>query len=365
VATREGPDDGQENTGPRPVDPTPWRRTPASGSRGQGPARPHRPIPPQPAARRYTAPPDNSAEKTQIFAPIDNSAEKTQVFAPVKGGTATKERPGPAPLGKGGVAIRTAGELLITMGLIVLLFMVYELYVTDLFSAGKQSEASDQLDGEWSHDRTLHPELVDGRAFARIHIPTFGVDYNFTIQEGTDDASLEVGPGHYKGTSLPGEPGNFAVAGHRVGKGAPFNDLDNLSSCDQIVIETSTDFYVYKVLPYDDEVDDWTTGKGADPKCKGVSTLRDPNAENGGAYSDTFGRKVVLPSEGTAVNPVPYKPAEALPKAQQVALLTLTTCHPQFSARQRLIITSVLTQQVPKSQAPNYTDLLPKIGEAR
>jgi sortase (surface protein transpeptidase) len=229
--------------------------------------------------------------------------------------------------------------------------MVYELYVTDLFSAGKQSEASDQLDGEWAHDRTLHPDPVDGKAFARIHIPGFGVDYNFTIQEGTDETALEVGPGHYKGTALPGEPGNFAVAGHRVGKGAPFNDLDNLSSCDQIVIETSTDFYIYKVLPYDDEVDDWAAGKGADPKCKGVSTLRDPNAKEGGAYSETFGRKVVLPSQGTAVNPVPYKDADALPKAEQAALLTLTTCHPQFSARERLIITSVLTQQVRRTRS--------------
>nr|WP_169733306.1 class E sortase [Amycolatopsis pretoriensis] len=267
-------------------------------------------------------------------------------------------------MGKGGVAIRTAGEVLITLGLVVLLFMVYELYVTDLFSAGKQSEASDQLDGEWAHDRTLHPELIDGKAFARIHIPTFGVDYNFTIQEGTDDASLEVGPGHYKGTSLPGEPGNFAVAGHRVGKGAPFNDLDNLSSCDQIVIETSTDFYIYKVLPYDDEMKDWAAGKGADPKCKGVSTLRSGDDVDAGAYSETFGRKVVLPSQGTAVNPVPYKDADTLPKAQQAALLTLTTCHPQFSAKERLIITSVLTQQVPKDQVKNYGDLLSKIGEA-
>lgn len=352
MATREGPDDDRRrNPGQRPV---PQRRQPPTPPRGQAPQGPPPRRPQGPPPRRYTGP-----------VPPPGSAEETVVFAPVgKGGTATKEKPAPAPLGKGGVAIRTAGEVLITLGLVVLLFMVYELYVTDLFSAGKQSEASDQLNGEWAHDRTLHPELVDGKAFARIHIPTFGVDYNFTIQEGTDDASLEVGPGHYKGTALPGEPGNFAVAGHRVGKGAPFNDLDNLSSCDQIVIETSTDFYIYKVLPYDDEMKDWAGGKGADPRCKGVSTLRDTNAEEGGAYSETFGRKVVLPSQGTAVNPVPYKDAETLPKAQQAALLTLTTCHPQFSAQQRLIITSVLTQQVPKNQVKDYGDLLSKIGEA-
>ena len=65
-----------------------------------------------------------------------------------------------------------------------------------------------------------------------------------------------------------------------------------------------------------------------------------------------------------AVNPVPYKPADTLPKAQQAALMTLTTCHPQFSARERLIITSVLTQQVPKTQAADYGQLLTKIGDA-
>jgi sortase (surface protein transpeptidase) len=354
VGTREDPDDRRGYPGAGPADQrnvTPW-------ARGEGSRRPA----PQPGPRRYVGP--SGDEPTVVTKPVGMD-QPTVVFQPVKpGGTAVKDRPEPAPAGKGTVAVRTVGEVLITMGLIVLLFMVYEIYVTDLFSAGKQSEASDQLNGEWAKDRTLHPDLVDGKAFARIHIPSFGTDWNFTIQEGTDDASLEVGPGHYKGTSLPGEPGNFAVAGHRVGKGAPFNDLDNLSSCDQIVIETSTDFYVYKVLPHDDEIENWAAGKGADPKCKGVSTLRDPSAADGGPYNETVGRKVVLPTNGAAVNPVPYKPADILPKAQQAALLTLTTCHPQFSARERLIITAVLTQQVPKSQVPDYAKLLPAIGEA-
>jgi sortase A len=295
------------------------------------------------------------------------STEDTVVFAPVGGGVATKERPPAPPLGKGGAAIRTVGELLITAGLVVLLFVVYEIYVTDLYSAGKQADASSELDGDWSDspERQVRPELVDGKAFARIHIPAFGADFNFTIQEGTTEAALEVGPGHYKGTALPGEPGNFAVAGHRVGKGAPFNDLDNLSSCDQIVIETQTDFFIYQVLPYKDEAEGWTTGKGADPKCAGVATLRDPNAADGGPYDETNGRRVVFPTKGDAVNPVPYKDPDILAPAQRVALLTLTTCHPQFSARERLIIHGVLTRQVSKNEIASYTDLLPKITEAR
>ncbi len=266
------------------------------------------------------------------------------------------------------MAIRTVGELLITAGLVVLLFMVYEVYVTDLFSAGKQADASSELDGDWSKDRELHPQPVDGKAFARIHIPAFGADFNFTIQEGTTEAALEVGPGHYKGTAMPGEPGNFAVAGHRVGKGAPFNDLDNLASCDQIVIENQTDFYIYKVLPYKDEVEGWETGKGADPKCKGVGTLRDPNAVDGGPYGETNGRRIVFPTKGDTVNPVPYKDPDdpkIPPPAGRASLLTLTTCHPRFSARERLIIHSVLAQQVPKSQVADYRELLVKISEER
>ncbi|MDT7724769.1 MAG: sortase [Actinomycetota bacterium] len=278
------------------------------------------------------------------------------------GATATMAEP---ERGSGAVAttVRTIGELLITAGLVVLLFVVYELYVTDLFSAEKQAEASSTLDQQWDQNRQLHPELIDGAAFARLYIPTFGADYHFTIQEGVGEKSLEVGPGHYPGTALPGEPGNFGVAGHRVGKGAPFNDLDQLSSCNAIVVETQTAFFLYRVLPHEEEVKDWATGKGAEPQCKGVSTLRDPNAPDGGPYGDTVGRKVVLPTRGDAVSPVPYRPVDVLPPASQVALLTLTTCNPQFSARERLIITSVLVKQWQKTPGSSYQDVLKEIGD--
>lgn len=280
------------------------------------------------------------------------------------GGSVAVDGPAPHRPGPGSIAVRTVGELFITAGLIVLLFVVYELYVTDLFSAAKQADASSTLDNQWAKDRALHPELIDGQAFARMYIPSFGADYHFTIQEGTDENALAIGPGHYKGTALPGLPGNFAVAGHRVGKGAPFNDLDQLNSCDSILIETQTDFFVYKVLPHDDEINGWATGKGKDPKCAGVSTLRDPNQAGGGVYGQTSGRKIVLPTQGNAVNPVPYQVVDVIPTASQIALLTLTTCNPQFSDKQRLIVTSVLVRQVPKTQVKSYGDLLSKLGEA-
>lgn len=350
MAEREEPGGNRRRNSERPT----GERRPAPRRRPEEGTAPRRQPEDGPPPRSRPVPPPGSTEETVVFEPVGVGS----------GGTATKERP-PQDLGKGGVAIRTVGELLITAGLVVLLFMVYEVYVTDLFSAGKQADASSELDGDWSKDRQLQPELVDGKAFARIHIPVFGADFNFTIQEGTTEAALEVGPGHYKGTALPGEPGNFAVAGHRVGKGAPFNDLDNISSCDQIIIENQTDFYVYKVLPYKDEVEGWAVGKGAEPKCKDVPTLRKPDAVDGGPYGETNGRRIVFPTKGDTVNPVPYKDPDILPIAERASLLTLTTCHPQFSAKERLIIHAVLTQQVPKNQVATYTELLPKISEAR
>ena len=271
--------------------------------------------------------------------------------------------PPKASRGRGAKAVRTVGELLITAGLVVLLFVVYELYVTDLFSARKQASATAALDDDWAQGRQLHPELIDGKAFAKLYIPSFGADYHFTVQEGTDAAALEVGPGHYKGTALPGEPGNFSIAGHRVGKGAPFNDLDLLSSCDAIVVETQSDYFVYRVLPHDDEIANWATGKGKEPQCAKVSTLR-TDAPDGGPYAQTTGREIVSPTQGDVVNPVPHQPVDVLPTAQQVSLLTLTTCHPRFSDRQRLIVHAVLTNQYPKTPGATYAQLLQAIGEA-
>jgi sortase A len=295
--------------------------------------------------------------------------------------TATADSPAdPAPPTKPAMSsgdkvrfvLRGIGQTLITLGLVVLLFVVYEVWITNLFSerANHQLEAKIQKEWQNNDDPLLplpggkDPTIKLGTGIGNIYLPRLGRDYHFAIVEGVDQDDLAIGPGHYPGTALPGEIGNFAVAGHRVGKGAPFNDLDLLNSCDSIIVETQTDFFVYKVLPHDDEITGWATGKGKDPKCAGVSTLRDPNLPNGGVYSQTSGRKIVLPSQGDAVNPVPYQAVDVIPTASQIALLTLTTCNPQFSDKQRLIITSVLVRQVPKSQVKSYGDLLSKLGEA-
>ncbi|PXY17573.1 class E sortase [Prauserella coralliicola] len=260
--------------------------------------------------------------------------------------------------------IRVVGELLVTIGIVVLLFVVYQVYVTDWVSAGKQREASAELDDRWSREREVRATPIDGKAFARIFIPSFGADYEFTIQEGVDPATLAIGPGHYKDTALPGEPGNFAVAGHRVGKGAPFNDLDLLNSCDAIVIETADRYFVYRVLPMKEEMASWEERKRRRPKCANVSTLRVPSAADGGPYGATFGRVIVTPDRRDAVAPVPYQARAGVPVTSRAPLLTLTTCHPKFSARLRMIIHAVLTDEFQKRPSAGYADLLGRIGEA-
>lgn len=253
--------------------------------------------------------------------------------------------------------MRFLGELLITLGLVLLLFVVYALYVTDWETARDQARANERLDDGWRADPRPRPDLVEGEAFTRLYIPRFGEDYRYTVQQGVGRESLNLGPGHYAESALPGEPGNFGVAGHRIGRGAPFNDLDKLESCDPIIVETATSFFVYRVLPMPDEVARWDELRKANAKCAKVSPL-------GGPYDETVGRRIVTPDRGDAVAPVPYKPNARLAKAQQASLITLTTCHPEYGNSERMIIHGVLAQQVPKVQVSGgYPRLLQRIGE--
>ncbi|MDY6050501.1 MAG: class E sortase [Corynebacterium sp.] len=229
------------------------------------------------------------------------------------------------------------GELLLTLGVIFLLFAVYEAWWTNIEASQNQAQAASQLDEEWVNPRQkVAPELGD--AFARLYIPAFGSDYEFAIVEGTSDADLLKGPGHYTDTALPGEKGNFAVAGHRVGKGAPFNDLDNLNVCDTIVVETSASWNIYKVLPM-----------GPDRSTE-VGCLNPEQQQRviDGDYAHVLGRHITDPGDYPVVHALPETDlVEANDTLEPV--LTLTTCHPQFSAKERMIIHAMLVRQEPKT----------------
>jgi sortase A len=243
--------------------------------------------------------------------------------------------------------IRGLGQTLITAGLVVLLFVVYALFVTDLITNERQEDLTQELRQVWEDDPAppaapVDPDGPDGPAlpggglsdiplgegFAFIRIPTFGADFVKVVIEGTDPDELEQGPGHYVDSALPGEMGNFSLAGHRVGKGSPFLDLDQLKPGDAVVIETADMWFTYRVLG-----DPGTGDYEADP-------------------SGIPGMRVVTPEDTAVVNPIPGAvDTAAVPTG---AYLTLTTCEPKFSARLRLIIHAGLEGPgLPKSEYPD------------
>ena len=201
---------------------------------------------------------------------------------------------------------RGLGQLLLTVGYVLLLFVVYELWVTDLLSNARQDELTAELREEWAAPAAVPAELQGGEAFAMLHIPRLGADYARAVVEGTGTEDLEQGPGHYPGTAMPGEQGNFAVAGHRVGRGSPFLEIDELRAGDPVVVETADSWFVYRVLGPADVVP---------------------------------GQQVVSPSDVSVIAPTPNGPPDGAPTG---AYLTLTTCHPEYSARERLIVHAVL-----------------------
>jgi sortase A len=256
---------------------------------------------------------------------------------PAGRGPGSGDRP-PPPRELGRTIVRGIGQTLVTLGLVVLLFVVYEVWVTDLLTAHRQGQLSDELAQGWD-DPTVGsgatPGPIDvavGQPFALVRIPRLSADYSRVVVEGTAGEQLAQGPGHYVGSAMPGEQGNFAVAGHRVGRGSPFLDLDRMRPGDPIVVETADWWFVYRVLG------NRVTGDvGSDP-------------------SGIPGQQIVSPSDVDVISPPPDGPAGG---AASGAYLTLTTCHPKYSARQRLIVHAVLDGgPIRKADDPDGPDAL-------
>ncbi|MGH9021534.1 MAG: class E sortase [Acidimicrobiia bacterium] len=224
------------------------------------------------------------------------------------------------------------GEALVTTGVLILAFVAYQLWGTGFYEAQQQRALLERFQvgsspGANSTDPpadtpvlestaprssgTSGPRSDIGPAEARqpgrtpttravdaiegivgvISIPSLGLER--AVVDGVTPPDLRQGPGHYPGTSLPGQPGNTAIAGHRTTYGAPFNRLDELAPGDSIAITTRTTRFVYRVT----------------------------------------GSKIVAPTDVAVLD------------ATTDNRLTLTTCHPKFSDRQRLVVTAVLTSE--------------------
>lgn len=232
------------------------------------------------------------------------------------------------------------GELILTVGVLLLLFAFYESYWTNIASDKMQDQAQTRLEEQWVNPRQDKATEL-GDAFAKMYIPAFGQDYQFAIVEGVQEHELRTGPGHYPGTQLPGQDGNFAVAGHRVGKGAPFNDLGALEACDAVVVETKQEWVTYRVLPM-----------SQDPAARrddGANCLPAPLNERvaAGDYARVMGREITVPGNIQVINPMPGARSTAVEPGME-GLITLTTCHPQFSNAERMIIHAVRTDVQPK-----------------
>jgi sortase A len=115
--------------------------------------------------------------------------------------------------------------------------------ISSVMSDREQSSLSDKLDDP--PRRVLDREPLKGDAIARIQLPT--IQESAFVVEGTDMGSLRKGPGHYPDTSLPGERGTVAIAGHRTTYGAPFRNIDDLKKGDLVRLELPDATFLYKV----------------------------------------------------------------------------------------------------------------------
>jgi sortase A len=234
------------------------------------------------------------------------------------------------------------GKVLITVGILILLFVVYQLWGTGIYTARQQNTLEGQFEralresGQGTTpnfpttattpatgaNRNGSPVVVtgptgtttatttpvtttapapvappEGDSIAHIVIPKIDADYY--VVNGVDESDLRKGPGHYPSTPLPGQIGNAAIAGHRTTYGAPFGRLDDLEPGDMIEITTLQGRFGYQIY-------------------------------------DKF---EVAPSAVEVLDPEPGK-----------ATLTLTTCHPPYSAAKRLIVKAEL--QLPPNAVP-------------
>ena len=204
-------------------------------------------------------------------------------------------------------ALGVLGELLLTAGALLLLFLVWQLWWTDVLADREHSDIIAGLEHEWSalDDEEIAPRqegeppvpdtIGDTMVWGTMHVPDFDRD-RFPLAEGVSlEEVLNVkGVGHYPETALPGQVGNFSVAGHRNTYGRAFEEIASLEGGDAIVVETSEAFYVYEV----------------------TESL------------------IVMPQDVEVIAPAPGQPGVE-PTGQ---MLTLTACHPMYSARERYIV---------------------------
>ncbi|MET8687526.1 class E sortase [Streptomyces sp. NPDC004732] len=213
--------------------------------------------------------------------------------------------------------VRTFSELCITVGTLIVLFVVYVLFWTGVKADNAMDSQIDELQDRWaqgavaagtddkgtddkpteaSPDDSLDEPAPykDGKAFAVMYIPRFGFTWNKPVLQGTGTDVLKKGLGHYASTARLGQKGNFSVAGHRRTYGDPFKDFPKLRPGDPVVLTDGATWFTYRIdkKPYK-----------------------------------------TLPGDIDVIDPVPRKSGYDGPGRY----LTLTTCEPEWGHSHRLI----------------------------
>jgi sortase A len=229
--------------------------------------------------------------------------------------------------------VGVVGELFITGGVLVLLFLGWQVWLNDLLVGGQQHNQALEQSQNWDQGVASSPKPTstatsapasrpdpgppivlaeapaDDVQFANLIIPRFGADYTRPVLEGVAvHGALADGIGHYPGTQLPGDVGNVALAGHRTGWGAPLGDIGNLMVGDSIYLETEDGWYKY--------------------------------------IFRTFG--YVMPTGVDVLAAVPENP-DAAPTDR---ILTLTSCNPKLTAAERIIAYSLFDTWYPRAGGP-------------
>ncbi|WP_052226922.1 class E sortase [Microbacterium mangrovi] len=220
------------------------------------------------------------------------------------------------------------GEILLTLGVLVLLFVAWQLWIGDWIGAAQKDAAGARLSQRWAAEAggptptaspgtaghpgataspPALPQPANAQIFATMHVPRFGADYDVPLAGGTTRAATldPIGIGHYDGTPMPGQLGNMAVAAHRTTFGKPFNKIATLHVGDAIVIETKAGWYTYR-----------------------FRTL-----------------EYVKPDAYDVTDPVPQQTGVAA----NGRYLTMTSCSPMYFKTERIVAYSVFESFTPRS----------------
>ena len=208
------------------------------------------------------------------------------------------------------VSRKFLGYILISVAIYAVAVIGYRLIWTNYVAEQEAKSKTISIREEWNTPN-VEATTKPSAGFAFLYIPRLRDSvWELPISQGIDSTQLETGTGHYPKSALPGESGNFAVAGHRSGNGEPFADFDRLQQGDRIVIETKDKWFVY-VLDQDIEV---------------------------------------KPDEVWVLDPNPAGLASTVGTDK---LITLTTCTPRYGTTGRWIWWGHLVEELPKEEPPS------------